>query len=217
MDPKKVQAALDALIAGDSEACASLLKDMIASAAGGGADTGGGDDGAALADNADPPPPKPEDEKAVAASVGAYLRRLTGAKSDAEAVEAFTTATKQIKTFNADRAAFEIAERRTLIAELVKGGFETPATAWSGDPAQQNPCKRLADEPIAEMRERVKALSALPSRKSHTAPESGGEGEDEKIAEQVKALSADVLSKLKAKGMTPEQFIKARSGAVRSS
>jgi hypothetical protein len=207
MDPKKVAAALDALLAGDNEACAQILKDMIAQAAAGGAPApeGGGTDDAALADNAEPPPAA--DDQKVAASVGAYLRSLTGAKTDAEASQVFSTVCQQIRSFGEDRAAFELTERRTLIAELVKCGAETPATAWSGDPEKLKPCKRLSDEPIGELRDRVKALSALPPR-SLTPPESGGGTAEIKLSK----VEQEYCTK---HSLTPEQFAARKAGVVR--
>lgn len=62
-----------------------------------------------------------------------------------------------------ERAALEGSERRRLVGELVKLGAETPATAWAEDDKGVNdgktPVKRLADEPILELRARVAKLA----------------------------------------------------------
>jgi hypothetical protein len=47
-----------------------------------------------------------------------------------------------------------------LIAELVKLGVETPATAWEGDPSERKPVARLSVETLADMRTRVATLKA---------------------------------------------------------
>lgn len=55
-------------------------------------------------------------------------------------------------------------QRRGLIVQLIELGAETPATAWEKDsdgrPVATQPVKRLADESIESMRERVAALQS---------------------------------------------------------
>jgi hypothetical protein len=94
------------------------------------------------------------------------LSRLTGA-ADLNAaiaeVEAWKASHLTLETqrtaLAAERTALESGERRKLVGELVKLGAETPATAWADDEAKA-PVKRLADEPITELRARVAKLSA---------------------------------------------------------
>jgi len=102
----------------------------------------------------------------------AMLRSLTGTKSFAEAlskVEEFrashmTLATERVKLAK-ERATLEAAERRRLVADLVKLGAEFPATVWADDAATTLK-PRWAKLPIAELRAHVadqrKARGAKP-------------------------------------------------------
>ncbi len=100
----------------------------------------------------------------------AKLARLTGKASLGESVrevETWRTSHVELAAERAkvakDRAALEAGERRTLVAQLVKLSIEIPATAWEPDAdgvPTQTPCKRLAAEPIDELRDRVAKLSA---------------------------------------------------------
>lgn len=72
------------------------------------------------------------------------------------------TLSRQVATLAAKVAAFEMADRRALVGELVKLGVEIPATAWE-DEAGQVPCARLQSEDLASMRKRVELLSAVRS------------------------------------------------------
>ncbi len=65
-----------------------------------------------------------------------------------------------------DRAKLEGSERRQLVATLVKIGVEIPATAWEPESNGTVPCKRLAAEPIADLRARVALLSKTPDAKA---------------------------------------------------
>jgi hypothetical protein len=184
MDPAKVKAALDALINGDTEACASILKDMIAAAAGGGAEPAA--DPAAsstLAEPAEPAADPAAEEQA--AALAALTKRL--AKYDTE----IATLRASLAEREAADAVTELAERRTLIAELVKLRVEDPSTAWTGDAANREPCKRLALEPIEDMRARVATLrKGRPALRDLEAP-------------IVTTLTAD--EEAQAAKMTPEQ------------
>jgi hypothetical protein len=88
-----------------------------------------------------------------AKDVGAAMQELSRRSKlavDVEAAQASVTA---------DRAKLEATERRQLVGELVRLGVEIPATAW-GDDKGTVPVKRLAEEPIDELRARVKTLAA---------------------------------------------------------
>jgi len=98
------------------------------------------------------------------------LVRLTGRKEIGEAmteVEAWRKSHLELEAertrLATERTTFESSERRRLVAELVKLKAETPATAWAGDkdgiPDGKTPVARLANEPIAELRARVAALT----------------------------------------------------------
>lgn len=57
-----------------------------------------------------------------------------------------------------DRETLEASERRRLTGDLVKLGFETPATAWSDD-AGTKPAEPWASMPMEQLRARVAKLS----------------------------------------------------------
>lgn len=202
MDPKLIQSALDALVAGDAEACAEILKNMIAAAAG--AAVGAPPAGEALAENAETPP---DPEKEEMAALSRELVALSG-RPAGESAAYFRGLHEASVATAADRVRLEAGERRGLVAELVKLGVELPALAWRDVTAEgdkREPVKRLADEPIAEMRTRVSAIKA--SR--------GGARE---IAPPVVPVVLVKLSKAEQDyctkhNMTPEQF-KARKDSM---
>lgn len=172
MKPENVMAALEALIAGDAEKCAELLKGIIAEAAGAAAP--------------EPPPeepkpeaPKPEEaaadpaaeeedkkEEMVAASA---LLRLSGKPSFLEALaEAEVWRTSHIELeagrqkLAADRAVLEASERRRGCADLVVKAGRSPATVWADDKCSA-PKSYLASMPLDEFRAYVSdAVKAAP-------------------------------------------------------
>jgi hypothetical protein len=164
VDPEKIKAALEAIKNGDAEAALALLEEMIAAAAGGGdvpAEEAPPPD-AALAEVAEPA--ADEEQKAMAAA----LIKLTGCVSAGEAVAQITQLKARVDALDAERAVLDLSARRELVAELVKLGIEVPATAWQGKPEERKPVKRLADEPLSELRARVAILRA--TRPSHPQP-----------------------------------------------
>jgi hypothetical protein len=198
VDPEKVKAALDAIEAGDVEACKEILKEMVAAAAAAGAKPSGDAPPAdAAAANADTAPPSDEESPETAALAHVALE-LTGLADPGAAIvamrEVFASAKK---TKDASEAA-ELAEQRALIADLILCGVEFPSTAWEGKPEDRNPVKRLADEPIDSLRTRVAAVKAARGSKprQHTppvqTPEQGGrmvktsKGEIELSAREIK-------------------------------
>lgn len=168
MDPDKLKAAIEALKNADGDAALKILEDMLTGAA---TPPAASEPGAeALAESADPKKP---DETTLSAAVAGVLMQLTGASTAAGAVEVFRGLKTRIDSIDSDRAVIELSERRGLIADLVKLSVEVPATAWEGDPKDRTPSKRLAAEPIGDLRDRVGVLKAakgigLPK---HTVPE----------------------------------------------
>jgi phage I-like protein len=144
-----------------------------------------GDAGGEGGDSDAPPPPEPPPDMSAAAN---RIVALTGRGSLAEsvsAIEAWRESHLALEAdrakLEADRAKLEASERRGLVADLVKLGVEIPATAWS-DQKGTVPVKRLADEPLPDLRSRVAALRAArvgaPSApKVPASPASGGEHE----------------------------------------
>jgi capsid assembly protease len=126
----------------------------------------------------DPAAPMPE-ESAAAAS----LMRTTGKASLVQAleqVEAWKASALEHQAAQAkleqERKALETEERRGMVASLVKGGFETPATAWADDKGTV-PAEHLAAMSLPALRDRVAKLtgsrSPAPARVSPpTASES---------------------------------------------
>lgn len=110
-----------------------------------------------------------------------------------------------------DRTTLESGERRRLVGELVKLGAETPATAWADDDAKA-PVKRLADEPIAELRARVAKLAKAKGVVTKPAPTPPAGDANGLTPEQIK-ICADT-------GCKPEVFAALRKSnpalAVRS-
>lgn len=198
---------LDAIAAGDEKAQAALLPEIVAAiAGGGGGEPAGADPMAASAGTPPADPSKPED-KPVAASA---LAKAMGCATDEEAAAEIVKLRKTVAAQNEGTAAVELETRRELVGELVKLGYEFPATAWAGDPKDRKPAKRLQDEPIHELRARVTLCKAAP-RATIEAPETGSSDVQAEIAK----LSKTTLDAIKKKGMTPEQFIAERGNVLR--
>lgn len=201
MDPKQVGAALDALIAGDSEKCAELLKGLIAAAAADPDATtedapppvgdGGADEMTESAVPAAPPADAPadapmseDDKKKAAVAAASVLVRLSGKDSLVEALaeaevwrQSHITLETERQALAAERAMLEAAERREGCAKLVKLAGRAPATVWADDKASA-PKKYLASMPIADFREYVAdAIKSAPAKSTpvpaKTAPDGG--------------------------------------------
>jgi hypothetical protein len=186
---------------------AAMVKKITDAANGAPADGGG--DAAAASAAANDAPKEGEPMPMVAAkrlSIAARtLSRLAGKPDIAAAiaeVEAWRASHLELESTRValaqDRAALENGERRKLVGELVKLGAETPATAWQNDDGK-TPVKRLADEPIAELRARVQKLSAARGGRVGTVtdpkpPSSSGE------------LTAEQLRICTETGCKPEVF-----------
>ncbi len=174
MDPKLIQQALDALIAGDDAKCSEILKGLVASAAG--ADTD--------AATEDAPPPKGDggaDENVEAAAevaaASARMLRLTGVSTFVEAVEVLSTFRDSHLKLETERAALaaerstlEAAERRKGCADMVLASARKPSEVWADDSATA-PKAYLAAMPIADFRQFVKdALAASSGKKTTKTP-----------------------------------------------
>lgn len=169
MDPKLVQQALEALMAGDSEKCMELLKGAIAAAASGGEEPAApaeasaapaeGEQSGAPASAA----PSEEEKKATVAAT-ARLMTLTAKTCLADALEEIETWKASHLEREAERQRIadekkllENGERRRLCADLVTLGAEFPATVWADPLAQaKEPKSRWASMPIEELRAHVK-------------------------------------------------------------
>lgn len=130
-----------------------------------------------------------EEKKAEVMAAASRLMRLSNRSTLLEAlVEAETWRESHIaldaerKKLSAQREALELGERKKLVADLVKLGAETPATAWEdATKSALKPCKRLMGEAVEDMRKRVAALSAARGNKpvpnapaAPSAPADGG-------------------------------------------
>jgi hypothetical protein len=204
MTPEQAKKALALIESGDDAGAMALVKELVSSAVGGeSAETPPAD---ALADTAETPPPAPGEEEPAAAGALAVASRAVAGLEKANAQIADLTA--RLSAIDTERTNRDQGERLTLIGELVKLGVELPATAWQGDPEKRKPAKRLADEPIAELRARVAVLSkAKPLAAPLTPP-----ADD---AEDVAKLSGAMLKQIEAAGMTPQEFLARRNSAVR--
>jgi hypothetical protein len=169
MDPEKIKAALEAIKNGDAEAALKVLEEMLVAAAGGGAPPDPAPE--PLAETPDPAPAK-EDEQVAAAA----LMKLTGASSVGVAILECDKIKARLDADDQERAAAERVARRDLVAELVKLGIEFPSTAWAGDAEKRVPVKRLAEEPLDELRARVELhRKAAPRAPAAKPPASGAD------------------------------------------
>ncbi len=185
MDPKNVMAALDALIAGDAEKCAELLKGIIAQAAGAEAVEPPGEEAPAAA----PAPeamaeapvaeePAPEDDKkdkpvAMAAALSSFMR-LSGKDSLVDALaEAGVWRASHIELeterqkLAQERSVLEAAARRKGCIDLVTLGGCAPSAVWADDKCS-GPKKYLAAMPIEDFKEYV--ADVLASKSAKPAP-----------------------------------------------
>ncbi len=197
MNPDDVKAALDAIEAGDTAKGLEILKSMIAAAAGGGAPASSGTE--ATSDTAEVPPDEKAQEEMAA------LRKQVEALTKGQAEE-ITALRATVHRLEGERSEKDLTERRTLTAELVKCGAETPATAWEGKPEDQKPAAHLLSMPLPALRDRVKALSAGAPRVVEP-PKSG--------AAEIKLSKAEQAYCEKHK-LTPEQFQARKASAART-
>lgn len=187
LNPKLVQAALEAVAAKDAKSSLTVLQQILGALLG---SAPAADDAPPSSANGGPPdssatgtPPAPDataskDAKDSMAAAGRMAMIMTGKSDPGEAMTELARRSKVAVDLEAreatlanDRKALESGERRALVASLVKLGVEIPATAWSDDKGTV-PCERLSKEPIAELRTRVEKLTAagVKGRTEHTTP-----------------------------------------------
>lgn len=219
MNPELMKKLLAVIASQDEKAALALLPELVTGIAAeeAGEPAAAADPLAAAADSPVPAPgdpKKPEEAAAASAALTALSKLAGGATEPGEIVRKLTDMAAAVTKITADSAALEASERRGLVATLVKLGAELPATAWEGEPEKLVVCKRLSAEPITDLRARVEKLKAArPAPLNLEAPPKGASAAE--VTEQVKALSAAELGRIKSAGMTPEQFIAAKHSAVR--
>lgn len=232
LDPKNVMAALDALIAGDAEKCAELLKGIIAQAAGAEAVEPPGEetppvaptgempkDVAAAEPGADPASADDKKDKPVemAAALSSFMR-LSGKSSLVDALaEAGIWRASHIELESGrqklaqERAVLEAAERRKGCVELVTLAGRAPATVWADDKCSA-PKSYLSNMPMADFRSYVAdALKSAP-KAAPKAPVKASASSD------LPALSESELAICERTGCKPEVYaaLKAQRDSVRT-
>ena len=164
MSPELLKKILAVKESGDGNAALELLTEIVVEYAAGG-EPAPADPTAAAADV----PPDPEAEAMTA--LAREVVTLCGASTAGEAVTRAKAVFAEHAEIASRAAKLEQSERRGLVADLVALSAETPATAWQrddkgeiGEGDARTPVKRLAGEPIAELRSRVEALRAANPR-----------------------------------------------------
>lgn len=103
-----------------------------------------------------------EKDKTMAVSARDEVKRL---RAELEAQRAKDLA--ELETLKAEKQERDLAERQSLVAELVVLGYETPASAWVASDGK-TPKGMLATMPLVELRQRVKDFGG--KRKVESAP-----------------------------------------------
>ncbi len=225
LDKQIVSRAMDVLAKADQKGALELVKEILVyelAEPGGDAEPDAGDpnepaeqaDGEPAEMAADPKDPNaapadgedPEKKKAAMAAASKLLR-LTGKRSLVEALSAAEAwrashleREAELAKLAAERAALEAGERRKLVAELVKLGAETPHTSGL---ANNTIVKRLADEPLDELRARVGALSKRPAG---PAPRTPSEAPSPQVAPAALNLTREQLALCESTGCDPATF-----------
>jgi hypothetical protein len=184
MDPTIAKKILDAIAADDPKAALEVLKEIATSLIGGASDAA---DAPAepTASTADPPQPNPDEPPATQAR-----------DANDDRLAALERELADLKSRNAE---LDNDARRELIAELVRLGAETPATAWQRDAkgsVTDKPVTRLAGEPLRDMRDRVATLRKSAPRRF--APPATASTEREALAYSPRVQTA-------VEKMTPDQ------------
>lgn len=165
-----------------------------------------------------------DDAKAEMVAARQSLLRETGARSMLEAlsaVSAWKASHIKLEAERAklaqERAALESAERRALVGELVKLGFETPATAWA-DSGATKPAEPWASMGLDALKTRVGKLRASKgagvavSQRIDTPRVSESGGQSFHVNGQTIELSARELDNCRMVGAKPEDY--ARNKAI---
>lgn len=233
MDPKLVKEALDALIKGDAKAALDILQNLVVSAAGGDPDAstedapppvgdGGADETTEMAAAPPPaaPPAGPTEDPKKAMAAARLACAITGETDVGRAMLELSRRSKlaieleeREAKLAADRASLEISERRSIVAEMVKLGVETPATAWADDKAT-TPAEHLAAMPIERLRTRLAQLKTNRSGTRHEVrpPASNTSGAGTGAAKTFETpvgpveLSARELRFCEEAGAKPEEY-----------
>lgn len=225
MDPKMVKDALEALIAGDSEKAASMLKDMIAGAASGDAATAPAEE-AAVPMSAEPPESdasgeEEEEEKKelglIAASIITLSQKATTQEALAEiaAWKVSHVALEEERARHAkEKAALEMAERRRLCTEIVRLGIMNPAAVWADDDAKSvHPL--LANVELAHLRSLVTQTKKRPVAAPQASAARGEASADTNAGEKsfqtpsgVVVLSARELETCSSMNVDPTAYAK---------
>lgn len=201
LDPKMAEEAVAILVKKDQKAALSFVERFVISAVGGSAEEPAPSEPAPSEPASPEPPPgemaapeapaeeeTPRARTVVDAPLEAFARAalaLTGKTDPAEALaeltrhrEAVVELEQREQEVSRSRAVLEGGERRKLVARLVALQAEAPATAWvldaDGRPTNE-PVKRLADEPIAELRSRVEVLERARGTGRAVSPPVGGD------------------------------------------
>ena len=176
-------------------------------------DKGAPGDGAAPATEPGDAAPNPADSAPAMAAASARLIKLTGRQTASEALTDVETwrashieREQEIAKLAAERSALEAGERRSLVAELVKLGRETPATAWEDvdEKIPTKPAKLYADMALATLRDRVAKLRAGAPGTNLTPPTGDAPTGAHGLSERELAICEDagcdpaVFAKLKA-------------------
>lgn len=220
MNPELLTAALDALIAGDTEKAAEILKSLVVAAATGGesAEPQTPGESEALAETAEEPPTAEpgQSEPAAEAEAMRQLSRLVGKESPGEVL-----ATVRAWKASRDKAAKALAaldetSRLELVGELVKLGREEPSTAWD-DPDKRIPARIYRDMPISELRSRVekfRKLGRVPSRAEGEAPPASSldlDGESRPLSPALRKWArANNMTEEEARAHRDSQVVRAR-------
>lgn len=202
MDPDQIKAAIEAIKNQDQAAALQILEALLASAAG--------------APSTAPPPPGGDDPSAqgadsppVVTAALTQLRKLTSRVSMGEVVAEVTAWSEARNIARTEALALEQTSRVELTAELVKLGYELPATAWEGDPKDRKPAKHIAAMSVADLRARVVALRAAPRSPETPKPPVGGpNGETVTVTQS----DRDGAKKL---GITVQEFQERKKSIVR--
>lgn len=225
LDPKLAAEAVGLLAAKDAKGALDFVQRFVTAALGGKAepskDLPEEEPPAAPPAAAVPPPAEGEEEKPKARVVAgpdpllAFARSVLALVGDSDPSRALAEVARrtelagQLEAREAavarDRAALDAAERGKLVARLVELGAETPHTSGL---ASGVVVKRLADEPIADLRARVTELAAgAPRARVLRAGTERGAHD----------LTADELDKCKARGIDPEKYAATVAGIRRRS
>lgn len=198
LDKAAIRAIVEALKTEDGDAALKICEDLLA-----GPEVE--EPPTPLSGTGDPPPD----------AVATALTKLTGCPTVDEAIERWATMSARISKLDAESAGLDLERRRELVGELVKLGVEFPSTAWEGKPEDRKPCKRLSDEPIAELRSRVALHRAAP--RTPAAPPVGelpdGGGVTVKWSKGEIVISPREVKNCKTSGITLEAY--AENKAIR--